>query len=497
VTVAVAATGGAGDDGAPRLQAVPDPRTRKGNLESWISEVPNARGYFEASVWMGTRPNGKPDRRHVERKSLTSVKKRVRELEKERDAGVVGKPGRKPTVEEMLTRLTTVILPQRGRAPRTIKDYESKCRNDIFPRWGGQKIDRLRPDQIEDGYAEMLAAGHAPAHVRKVHAILSSAYEIEVKRGNVRRNPCALVEAPELPQAEHGALSRRQVRAVLETARARRNSARWSVGLACGLRQGEALGMRWPYLMAVCTECERSSAVADCWSDEEDGCPECGGAYVVELRAWLQLQRLTWEHGCKDAHECGGRHHKVKPCPKGCKAHKRECPPPCKADCADHARLCPERKLPAGNVPVSGGLALRPVKEKRKKTIPLPPELAAMLRDHFEAQDAERQAAGDLWEEHDLVFCEPDGRPVDPRRDWGEWGGILKAAGVPHHGVHAQRHTAATMLIDEGVAVTVVQEMLGHSDIRVTRGYVHTSSPVARDAAARMGAALFGKRKRG
>ncbi len=87
---------------------------------------------------------------------------------------------------------------------------------------------------------------------------------------------------------------------------------------------------------------------------------------------------------------------------------------------------------------------------------------------------------------------QPAGRPIDPRDDWQEWPDILRAAGVPHHGVHAARHSAASIMIDEGIALTVVQEMLGHSDIRVTRGYVHTASPVARDAAARMGRAIFG-----
>lgn len=44
----------------------------------------------------------------------------------------------------------------------------------------------------------------------------------------------------------------------------------------------------------------------------------------------------------------------------------------------------------------------------------------------------------------------------------------------------------------QGVALPVVQEMLGHSDIRVTRDYVDVSSPLAQDAAARVGRALFG-----
>jgi integrase len=53
------------------------------------------------------------------------------------------------------------------------------------------------------------------------------------------------------------------------------------------------------------------------------------------------------------------------------------------------------------------------------------------------------------------------------------------------------RHSAATIAIDQGVALPVVQEMLGHSDIRVTRDYVHVSSPLAQDGAARVGRALF------
>jgi integrase len=442
-------------------------RTRRGNRESWIPDEPNARGYYEASVWMGTKPDGRPDRRHVERKSKAARNRAVRELERKRDAGVVGKPGRVKTVQEMLTRHLDVVLPQRGRAPRTIDDYRSKCRNDIFPRWGGQRIDRLLPEHVEDGYAEMLAEGHAASHIRKVHAILSSAYEIEVKRGNVARNPCRLVEAPALPQAEKPALTQEQAGAVLAAIEGRRNSARWKVGLACGLRQGEAIGLRWPF------------------ADIERG----------ELRVWFQLQRLSWRHGCADPMACTeGRHRR--PCPKRCPKAARKsgrrhvCTPPdvprlCPPGCTGHAAQCPKRQ--------GGGLVFRDIKERRRKTVPLAPELAAFLRAQRAEQARERLAAGDMWEDHELVFCQPNGRPIDPRADWQEWADILAEAGLPHLGVHAMRHSAATFALDEGVALAVVQEMLGHSDIRVTRGYTHVSSPLAEDAAARIGRALFGR----
>jgi len=177
-------------------------------------------------------------------------------------------------------------------------------------------------------------------------------------------------------------------------------------------------------------------------------------------------------------------------CPKAARASGRRhtCvkagdPGVCAADCAEHASTCPQR--------TGGGLVFRETKERRRKTVPLPPELAAMLRSHWIAQKAERLAAANLWQDYGVVFSESDGGPLDPRDDWQEWADILQEAGVPHHGVHAARHSAASIMIDEGIALTVVQEMLGHSDIRVTRQYVHTSSPVARNAAARMGRAIL------
>jgi integrase len=51
-----------------------------------------------------------------------------------------------------------------------------------------------------------------------------------------------------------------------------------------------------------------------------------------------------------------------------------------------------------------------------------------------------------------------------------------------------------TIALDEGVALAVVQELLGHSDIRVTREYTHVSSPLVRDGAERVGRAVSGEK---
>lgn len=76
--------------------------------------------------------------------------------------------------------------------------------------------------------------------------------------------------------------------------------------------------------------------------------------------------------------------------------------------------------------------------------------------------------------------------------DWDEWKALLCKTGVRNARVHDGRHTAATLLLEQGVHVRVVQEVLGHSDIRVTQRYTHVASPAAEDAANKMGAALWG-----
>jgi site-specific recombinase XerD len=45
--------------------------------------------------------------------------------------------------------------------------------------------------------------------------------------------------------------------------------------------------------------------------------------------------------------------------------------------------------------------------------------------------------------------------------------------------------------MEQGVDVRVVQEILGHSTLAVTRRYTHVTNRLARDAAERMGRALW------
>jgi len=134
-----------------------------------------------------------------------------------------------------------------------------------------------------------------------------------------------------------------------------------------------------------------------------------------------------------------------------------------------------------------------PKADRSRRTLPLPAQLVEALRLHRSAQLAERLAAGPLWDDHGLVFCQVNGRPIDRKADWRAWKALLRDAGVREVRLHDGRHTAATLLLSAGVHPRVVMELLGHSQMRTTTDtYSHVMPALAREAADRMGTALWG-----
>ena len=98
---------------------------------------------------------------------------------------------------------------------------------------------------------------------------------------------------------------------------------------------------------------------------------------------------------------------------------------------------------------------------------------------------AERLAAGSRWVDTDLIFTTPHGSPVDPRNDYRAWRSLLEQAGVRPARLHDARHTAATLLLAQGVPARVAMQILGHSQITLTLGtYSHVVPELAHDAAA-------------
>jgi len=147
----------------------------------------------------------------------------------------------------METWLTT-IAPRRIRRSTLESTYAPKVRKRIIPGLGKHRLDRLTPEHLERFYTRLEDDGLAPATVLQIHRILSRALKVAMQRGYVTRNVATLVDAPSVSQIEIEPLTLDEARRIIELAARRRNGTRWSVALALGLRQGEALGLRWQHV---------------------------------------------------------------------------------------------------------------------------------------------------------------------------------------------------------------------------------------------------------
>jgi integrase len=152
-----------------------------------------------------------------------------------------------------------------------------------------------------------------------------------------------------------------------------------------------------------------------------------------------QLQRIPYRHGCDGT--CGKK----------------------------RAGSCPQRALDVKPDfeyrQVDGALCLtRPKSQAGWRVIPLPAFVVMALRNHRD-----------------------DSRPYDPSDDNATWHDALKAAGLPQIKLHAARHTTATLLLELGVDPKVIQAILGHSTVVMTRAYQHASITMQRAAMDQMG----------
>jgi len=128
-----------------------------------------------------------------------------------------------------------------------------------------------------------------------------------------------------------------------------------------------------------------------------------------------------------------------------------------------------------------------------RRTIALPDSVVRALRAHRARQAQDRLAAGLSWKDQDLVFTNRTGRPIEPILLHRDYKALLKMAELPTTlRFHDLRHSAASLLLAQGVHPRAIMELLGHSSITVTMNvYGHVMPAMMRDAADKM-EAIFG-----
>jgi integrase len=200
-----------------------------------------ADGRWAARISVGYR-NGKRARRWVYADTRAKVASKLRSAIQDHEHGVLPAASRE-TVAQFLTRwLHDMKLKLR---PRTHESYGQIVRIHIAPNIGRLPLQRLAPQHVQRWLTDMQKDGLSPRTCLYAGAILRSALAQALRWGMVPRNVATLVDPPRVAKHEIRPLTPEQARALLGVARTHRLGALFTVALALGLRQGEALGLRW------------------------------------------------------------------------------------------------------------------------------------------------------------------------------------------------------------------------------------------------------------
>ncbi len=262
---------------------------------------------------------------------------------------------------------------------------------------------------------EKLKSELSPRTVQLSLVILRHALETAVKWNLLARNVAKLVDSPKVRRSEIKPLDPEQARKFLDAAKGERFEALYSVALGLGLREGEALGLRW---IDVDLDCQ-------------------------QLSIRQSLQRV------------GGKRFGIGP----------------------------------------GKLQfVEPKTERSRRTLRIPEALVRSLRAHRARQLQQRLIAGSAWTESGLVFTTRIGTPVEPRSAVIDFKRILGKAKLSQAiRFHDLRHSAASLLLAQGVQLRAIMELLGHSTIALTANtYSHVMPSMMQEMAEKMDALLEG-----
>lgn len=119
--------------------------------------------------------------------------------------------------------------------------------------------------------------------------------------------------------------------------------------------------------------------------------------------------------------------------------------------------------------------------------IPTNSKLRTLLDEQRQAQRVDRLHAGSAWQGSEpckgqqYVFATASGEPSDRNNIARSLRIYLKKAGLATRGVHALRHTFATMWVQSGADLRTLSEILGHTNVAFTmQRYVHSDTAAKR-----------------
>lgn len=134
-------------------------------------------------------------------------------------------------------------------------------------------------------------------------------------------------------------------------------------------------------------------------------------------------------------------------------------------------------------------------KNREQRYVPLGRATIDALRTEKALQAAERLRAGAAYLDEGWVVVDALGRPMRPETYSGRFRQLASEAGLPVIRLHDLRHTTASILASNGVALTTAAGLLGHDPVVFARTYAHLYDKDKRDAVRGLDQRLSGNRQ--
>lgn len=408
-------------------------------------------GVWQASIELPADGTGKRRRKYVYGSTKHEVVTKLNTVKSE-----LQERGDVKTSHPTVAQWGKTFIAERAKhlRPASIRSYKSMWTNYIDPPLGKIKVSDLTVDHIESFHDYMAAragvrkgnAGVSGTTQHDAHRLLKTALDHAMRRDYCYRNVASLIDAPKSSHRELNSWTFEESKQFLQHVSEDRNASRYAFALLTGARAGETLGLQWSNV------------------DFEHG--------LIHLRK--QLTRADMLHGCgtvdgsaDGAPRCG--YHRPSSCPQA----------------------TPQTYPGWNGEQLDGGLFLGPLKTKSgKRTLPLVEPLRSILLAHREATKDDPNPHGLVWTANPRYYHSPKnpalgrlmpltGRPVEPGNDSTRWKEYTVSAGVRQIRRHDARRTAITLLLNLGVAPSIVKEIVGHSNIDMTELYWADSLPPA------------------
>jgi integrase len=202
-----------------------------------------ARGCWVGSVDIGRDPQtGRRRRRKVSAATKDECKELVRELLAEKKR--TGTVARRDTTVERIVRDRLANEPPAVKSPITRRVHAGHAER-IIAELGKVKLVQLTPGQVERFLRKMANDGYAAKTIRDTRSLLAGAIRRAERDGLVGRNVALLADLPSGASKPSRAMTLNQVGQLLGSGLTTWWRAYVTVGVMCGLRPGELLGLRW------------------------------------------------------------------------------------------------------------------------------------------------------------------------------------------------------------------------------------------------------------